>query len=152
MFQGINPGLISYNPVMWLGGEKGAYMKNILLLLIFIVTAGTAVAEEYTLPFGIGIVSDAKLAISDTFDSPSGDREESIARFATKMTRQDVIDFYKNALEAAGFEIYSSSDKDNYAMIAAKRDADRVTVYYKNQSDWVEEGESEIFFKAVYNK
>jgi hypothetical protein len=37
-------------------------------------------------------------------------------------------------------------------VIAAKRGDDRVSVYYKNKSDWVKEGESEFSFKAIYKK
>ncbi|WP_049721741.1 hypothetical protein [Gilvimarinus polysaccharolyticus] len=128
-------------------------MKSTLLLLFFSLTASMAMAaEEFTLPLEIPIVPDARLAISDAYDVPGGGREEAIARFGTKVPRQDVMAFYRAALEEAGFQIYSSSDKAKYAMIAAKRDDDRVTVYFRDQSDWVEADESEFSVKAVYNK
>lgn len=129
-------------------------MKNALLLLTFVTAlyVGTTAAAEFTMPFGLAIAPDARLAISDVFDTAGGDREESIARFGTKILRQDVIAFYSKALEEAGFQIYSSSDNADFAMIAAKRDDDRITVYFKNQSDWVEADESEISIKAVYKK
>ena len=111
-----------------------------------------ATAAEFSMPFGLAIMPDAKLAISDAYDSGSGDREESIARFGTKASRQDVITFYKKALEEAGFKTYSSSDKPNFAMFAAKRENDRITVYFKNKSVWVEADESEISIIAVYDK
>ncbi|MDQ8186679.1 hypothetical protein [Pelagicoccus sp. SDUM812002] len=129
-------------------------MKSTLLLLTFIAAffASTAAAEEFTIPFGLAKVPDARLAFSDVYDSPSGDREESIARFTTKDSRQEVIGFYRKALEEAGFQTYSSSDKPDYAMVAAKRDDDRVTIYFRNESDWVEADESEISIKCEYNK
>jgi hypothetical protein len=131
-------------------------MKNTLFLFtiieLFFVSIGTTYSANYTMPFGIAIIPDATLAISDVHDSPAGDREESIARFATKTSRQSVITFYRKALKEAGFEIYSSSDQTKYAMIAAKRGGDRVTIYYKNKSDWVKEDESEFSFKAIYKK
>ncbi|MDO6747021.1 hypothetical protein [Gilvimarinus sp. 1_MG-2023] len=131
-------------------------MKSILqiftLVTVLFVSAGMAVADEFTPPLGLPVVPDARLAISDAYDTAGGDREESIARFGTKASRNDVIDFYTEALENAGFVIYSSSDKADYAMIAAKRDDDRVTIYYRNQSDWVEADEGEFSIKAVYTK
>lgn len=131
-------------------------MKSTLLLWTFIAVlsggTGIASAAEFTMPFGLAIMPDSRLAISDAFDTPSGDREESIARFSTKNSRQDVIAFYRKALEEAGFKVYSASDTPDFAMIAAKRNDDRITVYFKNQSDWVEADESEIHIKAVYKK
>lgn len=129
-------------------------MKSTLRLLTFIAALymSTAATAEFSLPYGLAIIPDARLAISDAYDTPSGDRVESIARFGTKVSRQDVIAFYTKALEEAGFKIYSSSDKASYAMIAAKRGDDRITIYHRNESDWVEAGESEFSIKAVYNK
>jgi len=129
-------------------------MKIISMLLIFVTAlfAGTAVAEEYTMPFGLATLPGARLAISDAYDTAGGDRVESVARFGTKASREDVIDFYRKAVEEAGFKTYSSSDKPEYAMFAAKRDDDRVTIYYRNSSDWVEADEGEFSIKAVYNK
>jgi hypothetical protein len=129
-------------------------MKSTLLLLTIIAAfyVGTAAAADFTMPFGLAIAPDARLAISDAYDTAGGDREEAIARFATKTSREDVISFYSAALEAAGFEIYSSADNADFAMIAAKRDDDRITVSFKNESDWVEVDESEISIKAEYNK
>lgn len=129
-------------------------MKSTLRLLTFIAALymSTAATAEFSLPYGLATIHDARLAISDAYDTPSGDRVESIARFGTKVSRQDVIAFYTKALEEAGFKIYSSSDKAAYAMIAAKRGDDRITIYHRNESDWVEAGESEFSIKAVYNK
>ena len=131
-------------------------MKSTILLLTFFaalyVGTGAAAEAEFTMPFGLAVAPDAKLAISDAYDTAGGDREESIARFATKSSRKDVISFYSKALEEAGFEIYSSADNTDFAMIAGKRDDDRVTVSFKNESDWVEADESEISITAVYNK
>ncbi|WFB34545.1 hypothetical protein P3T73_10265 [Kiritimatiellota bacterium B12222] len=129
-------------------------MKNTYLFLILIsaLLLGRLVAEEYTLPYELTLIPEARLAISDVYDSPGGDREESIARFGSKSSREEVIAFYRKALEEAGFTIYSSSDKPTYAMIAGKRNDDRITIYFKTESDWVEADESEISFKAVYNK
>lgn len=129
-------------------------MKRIILLLSFIVsiTAGAVVAADFVLPFGLTAAPGSTLAISDKYDSGSGDREEAIARFATKDTREVAITYYRQALESAGFEIYSASDTEKHAMIAGKRGDDRVTVTYKESSDWVEENESELAIKAVYKK
>ncbi|WP_299082492.1 hypothetical protein [uncultured Paraglaciecola sp.] len=131
-------------------------MKNILsiLTLITALNSGTATAadSEFTLPFGLTTVPNAKLVISDVFDSPTGDREESVAKFSTKQSREFVIEFYRKSLAEAGFTIYSKSDTAKYYMIAAKRNDDRITVYYRNQSDWVSEDESEIALTAKYNK
>lgn len=129
-------------------------MKNTILLFTCIAAMylGTAGAADLAIPFGIPQLPDARLAISDAYDSPSGDREEWIARFGTKASRQDIIAFYRNALEEAGFEIYSTADRENSAMIAGKRDDDRITVSFRTQSDWVEADESEFSIKAVYNK
>ena len=129
-------------------------MKSILLIFTFITSLyiGAAGAEEITIPLGIPKLPDARLAISNAYDTAGGDRHEWTARFGTKTSREKVIAFYRSALEEAGFKIYSSSDKDAYYMIAAKRNDDRVTIYYKNTSDWVEAGEGELSIKAVYNK
>jgi hypothetical protein len=129
-------------------------MKSTLLLFIYIAALciGAASAAELTMPLGIPQPPDARLAISDAYDTPSGDRKEWIARFGTKVPRQDMISFYRNALEEAGFKIYSSANRPDYAMIAAKRDDDRVTITFKAQSDWVEADENEISIKAVFNK
>ena len=129
-------------------------MKNKLLLLTFIalINSGAVAAAEFTLPFALTIMPNARLAISEVYDTPSGDREESIARYATKASREEVITFYKKALKEAGFQTYSASDKPKYYMFAAKRNNDRITVYFKNQSDWVEAGESEISIKGIYDK
>lgn len=124
---------------------------SIYIAVLYFYTVISA-AAELTVPFGLPEPPDAKLAISDVYDSPSGDREEWIARFGTKASRPDIITFYRNALEEVGFEIYSSSDKPNYAMVAAKRDDDRITIYFRNQSDWVEADESEVSINAKYNK
>ncbi|MGB3621283.1 MAG: hypothetical protein WBA20_08060 [Ketobacter sp.] len=123
-----------------------------LVALIAALNAGTVVADEFSMPFGLAAIPGARLAISDAYDTAGGDREESIARFGTQVAREEVISFYRNALEEAGFKIYSSSDRPDYAMIAGKRDDDRITVYYKNQSDWVEADEGELSVKAEYNK
>ena len=109
-------------------------------------------AAELTIPFGIPEPPDARLAISDVYDAPGGDREDWTARFGTKASRLDIISFYRQALGEAGFKIYSSANKSNYAMIAAKRDDDRITIYFRNQSDWVETDENEVSINAVYNK
>ncbi|MBQ0753966.1 MAG: hypothetical protein KBT87_00640 [Gammaproteobacteria bacterium] len=129
-------------------------MKRTLLICTYIAALyiGTAGAAEITIPFGIPQLPDARLAISDEYETPGGGRQEWMARFGTKGSRQNIIAFYRNALVEAGFEIYSSSDKADYAMIAAKRDDDRITIYFKNQSDWVEADESELSIKAVYDK
>ena len=129
-------------------------MKSTLLLFVYIAVLyiGTASAAEFVMPLGIPKPPDARLAISDVYDTPSGDREEWIARFGTKVSRQDMISFYRSALEEAGFRIYSSADRADYAMIAAKKGDDRVTISFKSQSDWVEAEENEISIKAVYNK
>lgn len=129
-------------------------MKNIMMLLILMTTAfgSEAAAVEFTMPYGLATLPEARLAISDAYDTPGGDRVESIAKFGTKKSREEVITFYRNALEAIGFKSYSSSDKPEYYMFAAKRDDDRVTIYYKNTSDWVEADEAEFSIKATYNK
>lgn len=129
-------------------------MKNTLLLFVCIAAlyVGSAGAAELTMPFGIPKPPDSRLAINDAYDSAGGDREEWIARFGTKASRPDILAFYRNALEEAGFEIYSSADKANSAMIAAKRGSDRITISFKSESDWVEADESEVSIKAVYNK
>ncbi|HAW94076.1 MULTISPECIES: hypothetical protein [unclassified Arsukibacterium] len=129
-------------------------MKCILLILTCVatLTIGAVSAADVIVPFGIPKPPDARLAINDAYDSGAGDREEWIARFGTKASRQDTIAFYRNALEQAGFEIYSTADRAGSAMLAAKRDSDRITIYFKDNSDWVEANESEIFIKAVYNK
>lgn len=129
-------------------------MKNTLLVLAFVAAlhVGTTTAAEYTVPFGLATAPGSRLVISDVFDTAAGDQEESIARFGTKASRLNVIAFYTEALEGAGFEIYSSSDNADFAMIAAKREDDRITVYYKMKSDWVEPDENEISIKAVYKK
>lgn len=128
-------------------------MKSLLLIFTCIATLyiGIAGAAEITIPFGLPKLPDARLAISDEYDTAGGDRHEWIARFGTKLSRQHTITFYRDALEEAGFEIYSSADRDDYGMIAAKRDDDRITIYHKNESDWVEADESELSIKAVYN-
>ena len=131
-------------------------MKHTLRLLICIAAlyfyTVISSAAELTIPFGLPEPLDARLAISDVYDSPGGDREEWIARFGTKASRSDIIAFYRKALEEAGFKTYSSSDEPEFAMIAAKRDDDRITIYFKNQSDWVEADESEVSINAKYNK
>lgn len=129
-------------------------MKNTLLLFVYIAAlcVGTASAAELIMPLGIPKPAGARLAISDAYEAPGGGREEWIARFGTKASRQDMLSFYRNALEKAGFQIYSSADRADYAMIAAKRNDDRVTIAFKTKSDWVEADESEISIKAVYNK
>ena len=72
-------------------------MKNILSILTLITALNlgkaTAADSEFTLPFGLATVPNAKLVISDVFDSPAGDREESVAKFSTKQSREFVIDF-----------------------------------------------------------
>ena len=129
-------------------------MKKVLMLLTLMITVfgGQAAAAEYTMPYGLANLPEARLAISDAYDTAGGDRVESIARFGTKKSREEVITFYRNALEEIGFKSYSSSDKPEYYMFAAKRDDDRVTIYYKNTSDWVEADEAEFSIKATYNK
>lgn len=129
-------------------------MKSTLLMFTYIAALfiGAAGAAEITIPFGLPKLTDARLAISDEYEVPGGGRQEWIARFGTKASRQDIIAFYRNALEEAGFQIYSSADKAAYVMISAKRDDDRITIYVRNESDWVEADESELSIKAVYNK
>lgn len=129
-------------------------MKSTLLLFAYIAALyiGTAGAAELTIPFGIPKPPDSRLAISDAYDTPGGDRREWIARFATKAARQDILALYRNALAEAGFSVYSSADRADSAMIAAKRDDDRITISFRNQSDWVEADESEVSIKAEYNK
>lgn len=131
-------------------------MKSTLRLLIYIAAlyfyTASSNAAELTIPFGLPEPPEARLAISDVFDSAGGDREEWVARFGTKASRSDIIAFYRQTLEEAGFEIYSSADQLDYAMIAAKRNDDRVTISFKSQSDWVETGENEVSINAKYNK
>ncbi|WP_154222063.1 hypothetical protein [Marinicella rhabdoformis] len=129
-------------------------MKRIVMLLTFVsvVCGSAALAEAYTMPFGLPSLPDARLAISDSYDTAGGDRVESIARFGTNKSREEVIALYRKATEEAGFQSYSSSDKPEYYMFAAKRGDDRLTIYYRNTSDWVEAGEAEFSIKAVFNK
>jgi len=129
-------------------------MKSTLLLFVYIaaIYIGVASATELSMPLGIPKPPDSRLAISDIYDAPGGEREEWIARFGTKVSRQEMLSFYRTALKKAGFKTYSSADKADYAMIAAKRDDDRISITFKNQSDWVEADENEISIKAVYNK
>lgn len=129
-------------------------MKSILLLLTYITALyiGTAGAAELTIPFEIPKLPDARLAISNVYDAPGGGRENWTARFGTKASRQNIIAFYRKALEEAGFKIYSSADRTNNAMIAGKRGDDRVTISFKNKSGWVEADENEVSINAVYNK
>ena len=128
-------------------------MKGTLFFIcLAALYVGSAGAAELTIPFGIPKPPEARLAIKDAYDSPGGDREEWIARFGTKASRTDIIAFYRSALEEAGFEIYSSADRADSAMIAAKRNDDRITISFKKESDWVEADESEISIKAVYKK
>ncbi|GAA3970550.1 hypothetical protein [Allohahella marinimesophila] len=129
-------------------------MKRLLKIpvLVAALCIGMMAHADFALPYGLASPPDSTLVIGDVFDSAGGDREESIARFSTSASRQDSIEFYTLALEKVGFEIYSSSDTEKRAMIAGKRADDRVTVYFKDESDWAEAGESEISVHAVYNK
>lgn len=129
-------------------------MKSTLLAVAFAaaLTVCPLAAADFNMPFGIAVAPGARLVIGDVFDSPSGDREEAIARFATKDSRQYVIAFYRKALEEAGFLINAAVDEATRTSLSAKRDDDRINVYYKETSDWVEAGESEISINARYTK
>ncbi len=129
-------------------------MKNgIFAVMVTIALCGTALrAADFQLPFGLPVMRDARLLITDSFDSPSGDREESITRFATNASPQDIDAFYRGALEAVGFKVYSGYDKGDRTYAAGKRDRDRITVSAKSNSAEVEPGEVEILIVAKYDK
>ena len=129
-------------------------MKKAFLLLTFIfaLCGSTAAIADFTMAYGMPIFPDARLAVSDVFDSAGGDREESYARFGTKASRKDVINFYRKALKKAGFQASLSNGNANYEGFSAKRGRDRIKVSFKNQGDWVKADESEISIIAVYDK
>ncbi len=123
---------------------------RMILIAVFCIT--TLDAAEFQLPFGLPTVVDARLIVADAFDSPGGEREESISRFATSASPQEVDAFYRSALEAAGFTIYSGYDKGDRTFAAGKRNRDRITVSAKRDSEEVEPGEVEILIVAKYDK
>lgn len=130
-------------------------MKKAALLLAFVVTiyGGAISAAEFVTPFGLATAPDARLVVSDVYDTYSGSsREESTARLGTINTPQKTIAFYRKALEEAGFRIYSSFDRGDSAYVAGKRGNDRITVLVKKESNWVEPGENEIHIIAQYDK
>ena len=129
-------------------------MKNGMLavLMAAVFCIATVSATEYQIPFGLPALPDARLIISDKIDSPSGDREESIFRFATTATPQEVDTFYRSALEAAGFLVSAKSDKGDSIFTSGKRDRDRITVSAKRDSEEVQPGEVEVLIVGKYDK
>lgn len=129
-------------------------MKKIVLLLSLVATVytGIAAAKEFKLPFGLVAAPDAKLLDGYVMPSAAGDREESISIFATKSSLADVIAFYRESLETAGFQTYSASDRDGYVSVAAKRDRDRISISVKTEGYVAEPGNNEIKITATYDK
>ena len=122
------------------------------LILITAMYAGSTNASETTIPFGLPTAPEARLLISDAYDSGSETREEFIARFGTNQTLQDVIIFYQSALADAGFSTSLPSDRGDSVAITAKRDNDRIRITATSDGQWADPGENEIVIVATYDK
>lgn len=128
--------------------------NNVLSALILTITiyAGYIDASEFTIPFGLPTAPDARLIVSDAYDSGVDTREEFIARFGTQQPLQDIITFYQSALADAGFKTSLPSDRGDSLAITAQRDRDRIRITATSDVDWAEPGENEIVIVAIYDK
>ncbi len=123
----------------------------ILFLLAHFLTAAS-IASETAIPFGIAVMPEARLLVSDAYDAGDNTREEAIARYGTQASLQDVIAFYQTAFTDAGFKVSLPSDSGDRMAITGKRDRDRIRLSVKKEGSWANEGENEITIVAVYDK
>lgn len=123
-----------------------------ILLLIATLHVGLSGASEFTMPFGLSLTPGARLLISDVHDSGADTREESVARYGTRLPLQEVIAFYQTALVDAGFKISVPTDNGDSMGITGKRGRDRIRVSVKKEGSWAEVGENELTIVAVYDK
>lgn len=129
-------------------------MKYAMSIMILIATmcSGALGASEFTMPFGLPVPPEARLLISDQYDSGVNTREESIARFGTHKSLQEVIAFFQSALADAGFKVSLPSDRGESVAITARRDRDRIRITVTKAGSWADEGENELIIVAVYDK
>ena len=129
-------------------------MRRTITTLLLVATLHIAPvgASEFNMPFGLAVTPDARLLISDAYDSGGDTREESVARFGTQLSLQEVIDFYQAVLAEAGFKLSVPTDRGHYMGINGKRGTDRIRVSVRNDGDWADAGENELTIVATYDK
>ncbi len=129
-------------------------MKNTFNALCFfvVIVASWAIASDVKMPFGLAQLPEARLLVSDAYESGAPEREEFTARFGTAMTLSDAIAFYQLALEEAGFKLSLPNESENRISFGAKRGSDRIRVSARTDGDWADTGENELTIVATYNK
>jgi len=129
-------------------------MKHTFKALCFfvLIVASSAIASDLKMPFGLPQLPEARLLVSDAYESGASEREEFVARFGTKMALGDAIAFYQSALEEAGFKISLPNNTGNKISFSGKRESDRIRVSARTDGGWADAGENELTIVANYNK
>lgn len=123
-----------------------AILINLLLLIVATVSGLTfaATPPEFEMPFNLPMAPNTRVV--DVAQYSVGDIQEANGSLATKDTARNVLKFYQEELEAAGFHIFSRTDKESRISFAAKRgegDYFSLSSSTKSYLD-VEEGETEL--------
>ena len=122
------------------------------LCSFMLILASVAIASNVKMPFGLAQLPEARLLVSDAYESGAPEREEFVARFGTAMALSDAIAFYQSALEEAGFKLSLPNQSENKMSFNGKRGADRIRVSARTDGDWADAGENELTIVATYTK